>query len=119
MLLKIAQSEKFLAVTNQYRVRGDDQIISGIGCTLTHKATCQLTNFRVPSFFWNKRLIRCAADDFWFLAPLSYGNQIIKRHIGWSGRKVGRFVSIWHISEEGLSKFLKKDNVYKKKGKKK
>jgi len=111
VLLNIAQSEKFLVVANEYLHREIEKkrvIISGIGCTLTHEAACRFAKFMIASFIWNGKEGRCLADDFWFFAMLSAANWNINQQCGWNIRKFGRFVSIWHISEDGSDKVLKK-----------
>lgn len=111
VLLKIAQSEKYLVVANEYRSRGTEGlIIRGMGCTLTHKAACEFAKFQIASFIWNKKEVRCLADDFWFFAMLSSADWCLKELIGWNiCEKRVRAVSVWHIPKRGPDKFLKKD----------
>ncbi len=110
VLLRIAQSEKYLVVANQYRSRcTKGLIIKGMGCTFTHKAACRFARFQIAPFIWNKKEVFCFADDFWFFDMLFAAEQRIKKWTGWNSLKVGRFVSIWHIVRQGPIKFLKKE----------
>jgi len=111
VLLNIAQSGRFLVVANEYLHREIEKkrvIISGIGCTLTHEAACRFARFMIASFIWDGEEGRCLADDFWFFAMLSAANWNINQQCGWNVQKKGRFVSTWHMPEQGPAKFLKK-----------
>lgn len=116
VLLKIAQSEKCLVITNEYRSRmTEGLIIPGTGCTLTHKAACMFAKFQIASLIWKEKEVGRLADDFWFFVMLSTADSWIKKWIGWSSqRKNGRFVSISHINERGEIKFLERDKIKNK-----
>lgn len=131
VLFKIAQSEKYLVVANQYylaRTMGSPFPIipiKGMGCTLTHRAACTFAKFQIACLDWNKEKKEninsedmCLADDFWFFAMIQTSDRPIKNWTGWRGLKKGRFVSIWHLtgSDKFPDKFLEKiSNVRSKK----
>jgi len=119
VLLKVALSEKYLVVSNEYPARLDKEcIIRGMGCTLTHKAACMFARFMNTPFIWNGQEAGWhLIDDFWFFVMVSGADWYIKKSTGWNscGKRV-RAVSIWHLtgSDKFPNKFLKKDSHYNK-----
>jgi len=109
ILLTMAYSEKFLAITNQYPGKKKDCHWSGIGCTLTHKTVCALSWFRIAPIIWKDKKVGSLSEDYCFLSMFDAAARTIKKTIGWNGRKVGRFVSVHHEIKPGIIRFLKKD----------
>ncbi len=111
-LLKMAYSEKFLAITNQYPGKEKNSHWSGIGCTLTCKTACALSRFWIAPIIWKGKRIGNISEDYCFLAMLDAGARALKNRVGmeeWKGRKVGKFVSVYHEIKPGVTRFLKKD----------
>jgi len=109
ILLSIACSEKFLAITNQCPGKKEGSHWSGIGCTLTHKTACALSKFLIAPIIWKNKRIGSLSEDYCFLSMLDAGARILKGKIGWNGRKVGKFVSVRHEIKPGITRFLKKN----------
>lgn len=107
-LLKIALSEKYIAVNNGYLSRFSDGLkIFGIGCTMTHRIACELAKFFIaPLKDFKGKTIKELCDDFWFLGMLSLVNRMIEKLLGWHGLKRGIFVKTIHLNERGEERVL-------------
>lgn len=110
VLMKIANSQKVLAVSSEHLARCTEGLIgAGAGCLLVHKEICRFAKFQVAQFFWKGEKVVSLYDDVLFFWMLNRASALIEKRIGWSGRIRGRFVSIRHIPKQGSDKFLKKD----------